>query len=300
MKTGNSLTITEGTWTGTPVRTYTMKRGSTPIVGPGASKAAAEAYTFVAADCGPTITVEEDPGGGGTASVSNALAYVLTNSGTLLVHVDAASGVEEAAADAAEDGDSVQFWRGLNSTPDFSQGTANIRPIYRATGGPLSGPAVEFKNVSSNIARMSATLSANAQPNTIYAVAKSSWGATANTLFDGAAGNRHIVLKSSTSLAINAGSTVTGPALPTADTWFYCEAIYDGASSSLRINNDSASTALNPSTNSWSNPIIGAQNSATANNTLDGAIARLVAFDGALSAADSADVRSFLSFTYGI
>lgn len=72
---GGSPVVTVGTWSGTPVLTYTLKRGVTTIAGPGASEATIEAYVFVAADVGPDITVIETDSVSSTAATSAAVRY---------------------------------------------------------------------------------------------------------------------------------------------------------------------------------------------------------------------------------
>lgn len=74
---GDSPTVAAGTWTGSPSLTYTYKRDGVAVGGlEGVSLATILAHVYVAADVGPTITVDEVPNGNtGSAVPTNALAW---------------------------------------------------------------------------------------------------------------------------------------------------------------------------------------------------------------------------------
>jgi hypothetical protein len=76
VKTGNSLTITPGTWTRTPRLTYELLMGSSTRVGPGATQAEVEAYVLVVGDSYLPFTLIETAVVGATSVTSNALGYL--------------------------------------------------------------------------------------------------------------------------------------------------------------------------------------------------------------------------------
>jgi hypothetical protein len=153
---GNSIALTPGTWTGTPSLTYTLFRGATAVVGPGASEATVEAYLLTASAIDDTvnITVRETDSVGGNYATSNALAFAPDTRFPLLAIGISTTGLTLADSDTTVDSWAAMYG-GKKSAVTLSAPAATNRPAYDATGGPGGRPLVTWDGVD-NVLRSTA------------------------------------------------------------------------------------------------------------------------------------------------
>lgn len=194
------------------------------------------------------------------------------------------------------DGNSVSSWRnaGSNGTA-AAQATGGNRPIYRSSYANLnSQPAVEFVSTDS----LNVVTSAISQPNHVYVVLYHGSATGDRSVIDCGTGNRHLLRlrTNSGTLQMFAGISVTpGTAIGTASA--QAAALYNGASSTLRVNGQSH-TGLSVGGQSLDDMRIGADQAG--GTPLIGAIAFLAVKNSALTAGELDDLDAWAQSTYGV
>lgn len=155
---GNSLTLTPGSWTNTPLTvSWTIRRGGVAIVGQtGLSEAQVEAYVLTTDDEGPVIDVVESVTNldGSASSTSNRLQWSPLSEPTLLHWLSASSSTMSLT------GSSVNSVTCLKSgVVCTGQGSAGQLPQYGATLNGGMYPAFGFVGSTRLSCGFGATLS---------------------------------------------------------------------------------------------------------------------------------------------
>lgn len=135
---GDSISITPGVWTGTPLLTYTLRRDGVAVGSlTNVSEATIEAYVLTADDIGPVIDVLESDSVSATSVDSNNLVY-----DDVLRLPTVAIGVSTEGITLV--GGETDLWAsaygGLSVT--LTASSAAARPAYNATAGVGSRPLV--------------------------------------------------------------------------------------------------------------------------------------------------------------
>ena len=134
------------------------------------------------------------------------------------------------------------------------------------------------------------------QPNTIFAVFHNDAASPADYIYDGDDGtNRHAFYLSSNKYNLFAGDNPNGGTIDTDP--HISRAVFNRADSSLFIDGSSVCTG-SVGTQSMDGITVGARNNGA--NFLDGAIAEIAVFDGALTAQQIADTETYLANKWGI
>lgn len=139
---------------------------------------------------------------------------------------------------------------------DAIQATAIDRPQFRSTGGPSSMPCVDFTSSTSRKLRAQ-WASAAAQPYTVWAVAKLSENNKYSFICDGfGATNRAAVYH------INTGdwrtfTTGDSNGVSSSTSWVIVRGIFNGSSSTIALNNGSATAQASTGTGSFGGITLG-------------------------------------------
>lgn len=306
---GGSLSCTTGTWSGSPTYAYQWRRAGVNISPNGTSST----YTPVAADIGPVIdcVVTATNDGGSADADSNNLAYdTATALGSkLTVLLD----------EREQDGSPIDVWQNQDaSVADFTAATT-ARP---ATGRTIGGqPAPDFDGTT-DVLSSTSTLTDMISPATpafhVQLVANIDAGGT-NAVFSSTANNDQIICNAAGFFGVSVrnnggavefhcwifstvydGVTLTGYTLGTSvliDFWA------SGGTISARLAAGSAQTdasvAAIPAGVGRNGPIK-LMSSYNATQFTDGAIARVMVANAALSASEQADERAYCAWKYGV
>ena len=133
------------------------------------------------------------------------------------------------------DADPVVTWEDESGTGDDpTQGTADLRPTYQ-TGELNSLPVVRYD--ASNDRLVVALATDLVQPITQFGVVKIGADTATNRQIDGGdtGATRCVTFINGGNWELFAGTLLSGAAI-SADTWYYFIALFNGASSSLRVN----------------------------------------------------------------
>lgn len=294
-----TLSVTTGTWTGSPSFTYQWKRAGVSIGG-----ATANTYTPVAADIGPAITctVTGSNAGGSANADSNALTYSVSDLGSKLKLWLDERDLVEVSGRYSDWGDQSA------ANNDFTQATAATRPF---TGGTINSiVAPDFQNAqsmgSNNVSTM-ATVSAYHVMSVVNIDAVSTdsalqyandpvicdvgqfWGlhlrntAGVYTVYgyhwDGAA-------KSANATGFSVGSSLL------------LEWYFSGGTITARVGNSSAATQAAGNVSSLATASrIGGTSGLT---FLDGRIGTVICCNAAMSADEQTSARAFMNYKYGV
>jgi len=137
---GNSLTVSDGTWSGAPSFTYQWRRAGVDIGG-----ATAAAYVVVAADIDDTVAIDC------VVTATNAFGSASQDSNNLsfapdTAFPDSAIGITTTGLTLADGDTTVDQWAaaygGKKAEVVIVAPAATNRPAYSATGGPGSRPMV--------------------------------------------------------------------------------------------------------------------------------------------------------------
>lgn len=287
IKTGNSVVVTPGTWTGSPSLTYTLLKGATAIVGPGASKATVEAYAFVAGDSYSPITLKESDSVSSTFATSNALVYLWTTPGVTLKgrydgsHVTITSGRVSAVLDQSGNGN------------DLSQAGSTNRPTQSPGGGPNGLDAIDF---AINGAIATGVLSTNiglgvSTARTVVILGEAP--AAGRYHCDGQAGNTMVLFNSSGNEALYAGVALSDGAI-TGGVNIVASGVFNGTSSKVTVNAGTTSTGNTGAVPSDVGFTWGGYASFSAAQCANCKMSIAVVYSGAMSDADALDLRYYM------
>lgn len=298
---GTSPVITEGTYVQGTHWVYDLIRSSTKVLDR-VSKAEVEAYVSDrTTDVGPTWFLNAYAGNGSglsTPAASNVIAYHPQTVPNYYADFDADDGAENTISNPATDGQTIE--RLLDQGPNalhLLQSTSNNRPRFETDDGPNGHARIAFDQVTNAKFMDNAGFSRN-QPLTVFTIARMGAANTTAILYDGIGADRIVVYKSSTNFFIFAGAGVGNTGLPTG--WFLDQAIFNGASSSHRLNAAAAVTG-NPGANSWGGLRLGGGTGTPSTTTSwVGDVSRWIIFDAILSDSNRDDVRQYLAYHYGV
>jgi hypothetical protein len=191
------------------------------------------------------------------------------------------------------DSDPVATWLDLSgNVRHLLQVTGGKQPLYRT--GIVNGlPIIRFDGSNDNLAATGFTLN---QPSTMVAVFVQRMDPAGNKgLMDGASADysRYLfVAGSGNTLGLYAGTTLNGPAL-TVGTIYHTTAIFNGASSSVRINGGTA-TSGNAGSGGASGVTIGSSNNGAGGEYAQFDFGEVFGYNSALSAGNLTDIHTYL------
>lgn len=193
------------------------------------------------------------------------------------------------------DTDPVETWPDESgNSRDASQGTAGKRPLYRLEVTPSGLPAVRFDGTDDRMVTGAFSLS---QPNTVFIVGKGAGvSASSRPFIDGIASTaRHYIgFNGTTEWLMNAGgSSLTASGQD--GNYHVFRGLFNGASSSLHIDGVSTVTG-DPGSHACGGLSIGARWDDS--NFLSCDVARILVYDGTLTAGEITDVRGYLTDLY--
>jgi hypothetical protein len=196
------------------------------------------------------------------------------------------------------DADPVATWSDLSGNARHAtQATAGKRPLYRTN--IVNGlPIIRFDGVDDNLAATGFTLN---QPSTIVAVFVQRMDPAGNKgLLDGASADysRYLFVGGSgNTLGVYAGGTpINGPTL-TVGAAYYAVAIFNGASSSVRVNGGTA-TSGNAGSSGASGITIGSANNGAGGEYGQFDFGEIFAYNSALSADYIADINAYAALKW--
>lgn len=199
----------------------------------------------------------------------------------------------------------VSQWNDYSGTGDsnknVTQSTSTKRPTPNTADANFNNQATLTFDGTDDYLVSGTWSSALSQPATWFAAYRAGSVATGRSAFDGiASGNRHFTGNTGTDGFVNmyAGTTVLAGAVNKASTKVYTCSVFNGASSALYVNDFSSSVASgNAGSHSLTGVTIGANFLTT--GPIAGEIAEIIAYSGALNAAQRAQVQDYLTRRYG-
>ncbi len=198
------------------------------------------------------------------------------------------------------DGTSLGTWPDSTAAArDITQATLANQPVIRENA--LNGKrVVEFDPSVAVQYLTSAAFTLNAQPNTVFMVAKTDALGSSRIAFDGAASNRRwaVYLQGSTSEWRGyAGAVLDSNFVMAANTWYVVTVVFDGSASDIWVG-DGPPTRGSAGTHSVENIRVGAHHDATLG--WDGAVAEVIVYDARVSDNDIAGIISHLKQKWAI
>lgn len=185
----------------------------------------------------------------------------------------------------------VSTWTDSSGNGNNATAAGGNRPTYKVNI-KNSKPAVQFSGT--NLMTTAAFGAALSQPSTVFLVGQA---AGASTFMDGIiAGSRHLLdFNTGTTVRALAGSGITSNA--TVAQFNYFTVIFNGASSSLQVN---ANTAVSGDTgaNTLTGVTLGANFTPTA--SLNGYIGEVLIYNALLSAAQITQVQNYIKAKWGL
>jgi hypothetical protein len=174
-----------------------------------------------------------------------------------------------------------------------TQGTGANQPPYLSSDPVMGGrPSISIQSTTLTLANASFS---QAQPDTVFAVFNVTNNAVFAAALDGTTA-RQILARSTINWAMSAGTTIQGG---TADNkaHVWC-GVFNGASSALYVDNSQTAVVTgNPGAAALTGLSIG---STAGDNSINGEIAEVVIYSGALSAPARQAVFQYLGQRYGI
>lgn len=203
----------------------------------------------------------------------------------------AAAGI---VAGIASNGDVVSQWTDKSgNSRNAVQTTVGNKPLLQSTGGPNSTPSILFDGSNDNLS----VAYTQAQPNTKIAVYKIvSWALSDNVY---GAGNTVVMNGSTPEIRISSsgGSQVAGNTNLAVGTYGIVTAIWNGASSSLQINNTTATTG-NPGTGDHSGNYLASTVTPSAWGNVQ--FCEFLHYSAALDSTQTTLIKNYLSAKWGI
>lgn len=218
--------------------------------------------------------------------------------GGLLAHFDA-------GALSLSDNTAVATWApsGGVESASLTQGTSGNRPVFRTARVNSSGrPAVVFTAASNHNLDTGAWAGKRSTPLTVISIAKLITGNVGN-IYSGRSGVYAYAGNSvSGTLAVGAGAVAEITQSISMGAWHVIVTVYNGASSAIYVDNDTA-TATGTTTAGSNSALPGLRlgtNSSAGSNWLDGEIAEIGVWNRALSAAEISLLAHWYGARYGI
>jgi hypothetical protein len=301
---GGTLSVTDGTWTGSPSFTYQWRRAGANIGG-----ATSNSYTPVAADIDDTVAIDC------VVTAVNAFGSASQDSNNLsfapdTAFPDTAIGVSTSGLTLADGDTTVDQWAaaygGKKAEVVLSAPAATNRPAYSATGGPGSRPMVTGDGVDNVLRDTTATFGgtwAAFQADFVGLIAAAGAAGDRLILYGGTTGLFSMSESATQRLFGNTTSASISSTGTTAFTTTHRQGTFDwdGANQSVRVNNGAAedtdaSTHVAYADGS-SVAIFGGTGGTNACNAscLGWALTR-----GSLTSGQKADLRAFFSNKCGI
>jgi hypothetical protein len=205
---------------------------------------------------------------------------------------------------SSTDGTAVATW--ADSSPngyDLAQGTGSLQPLYQTN--EVNGLAcLEFDGTDDYLVNTAAAFDV-AQPFTVYQVLKQRTWTDTDWIWDSNTASEAGLLQLGTTPGVQiwAGSSfVATNSHLTLDTWAVVTVIFNGASSSVRVDHATANrtpTTGNPGTTGIENGfVLGAQKDFSSASAIS--VAEWICYSGSASAGDQTSVRAYLGTKYGI
>lgn len=297
VKHGNTLTATAGTWYGAD-----SVSGQWYADGVAISGETGTTYTVDRADgtIGPDITYRETATNseGSNTSDSNALAYSPTNVSGLIVWLDSGGDDSSENFSITNDGtyNRVNSWydKSGNNNNFTDEGASLPRPVWENSVTPTDGAGVRFNLIAGNRLRSSAAVFGASSARTV--VICHTPGGKDRYLFDGADGSnraasfvsftQQVMYISSPACQINKGSHGSGISVT--------EAVFNGASSTQRVDGGSRTSMANPGTLTSTKMTLGARYDGWSGSPLDGYVYAVLVYDNAISSGDGLDLYEYL------
>ncbi|SNS77346.1 Por secretion system C-terminal sorting domain-containing protein [Ekhidna lutea] len=221
------------------------------------------------------------------------------------------AGVEEAAADAAEDGDAVLNW--LDQSPsgnDVSQATAAARPTFN-TGQVAGYPSIIFSTAGTDDFLEGGNVlnyvggTDNWSVFAVWNIVDGESGTIISRADNGTGANRQWQFYSSGDewRAIIGGTTNDAGAIDVTGDWTIASSIITTtAFNSYVLGVNDQSTAGIGTASETTNIRVGARGDGAGGEgfTLDGSIAEIIMYGSNLSASDQRNVESYLALKYGV
>lgn len=206
----------------------------------------------------------------------------------LVLWLDAA----DASTITVDGSNNVSEWRDKSGNARHAaQSTALNRPSY-TSGGQVNGiNAPTFNGTSHHLLTPSVT---QAQPTTVFVALRPTSNTLYRGVFDGTTA-RNAIYGLNGTLNIFAGTELVGTTALTLNSAAQLTAVFNGSSSSLRVNR-SAQSSGNSGANSLSGNIYIGRSS---NTYWEGQIAEVVAYSAVLSASDRDAVETYLASKWG-
>jgi hypothetical protein len=288
---GETLSVTDGTWTGGPSYTYQWKRDGASI-----TSATNNTYLLDAADIGAMIkcTVTATNAGGSTGADSNEVGPITappfdpTSIAGLEMWLDADQLV------LAND-DPVATWTDESGNgTDATQATGGSQPLFK-TAVQNSLPAVLFDGTDD---WLRATVGADTS-RTVFVVAKATAGTSGRTLW-GYGGNARLRISSTgtwewfrneATTAVGLGGTATNTTIITL--------VVTDASTASGYLDDGTATAFDPDDSVTTLTTIDLGQNPNVNR-FPGYVMEVLAYDSALSDTDRGNVRDYLNTKWSV
>ncbi len=198
------------------------------------------------------------------------------------------------------DGTALATWPDSSGAArDITQATLTNQPTVRENA--LNGKrVVEFDPTVADQYLTSAVFALNAQPNTVFVVAKTDALGSSRIAFDGAASTRRwaVYLQGSTNEWRGyAGAIVDSNFVMAADTFYIVAVVFDGSTSDIWVDNIKRATG-NAGSHSVENIRVGAHHDGTLG--WDGAIPEVIVYDARVSDADIEGIGQHLKDKWAI
>lgn len=193
------------------------------------------------------------------------------------------------------DNDPVASWTDSSGSGNHATEATN-KPLYK-TGIVNSLPVVRFDGIDDRL-RSGFVL---ADPHTVFTVGvwRNAYSASDRVMLDGVNGwDGAFYRQSSTTVHLYVGAVDAGLIVTTTpQSWHYYTAIFNGASSSLRVDGGTPGTG-NPGTASPGGIHMARQGGGTEYSAVD--VAEILIYNSALGATDRSNVESYLAAKYAL
>jgi hypothetical protein len=180
---------------------------------------------------------------------------------------------------------------------DLTQGTAGLRPVYKASAGVNGNPSVLF---ASDAMATGTYAAAETQPNTIVFVVEWVSATDDGYLCDGLDGGRHALWWNTGGDQHQgyAGNVVGLGAEPTADVAVLLTAVFNGSATTLHSDETLLSGSVNIGNEDLTGFTLG--NRFSQGQTVSMYVAEVLIYDRVLDSEELADLGAYVQQTYGI